>query len=87
MIPDCQRRLQQAHAELTALLVRYAVWYMYNCGIGNDESPTGLTNCSPDQLKQKGMGHWDLVSYPDYFLPQKKCSLGMRPAKQLYNTS
>ena len=36
MIPDCQRRLQQAHVELTALLVRYAVWYMYNCGIGND---------------------------------------------------
>ena len=35
------------------------------------ESPTGLINCSPDQLKQKGMGHWDLVSYPDYFLSQK----------------
>ena len=29
MIPDCQRRLQQAHAELTALLVRYAVLYYY----------------------------------------------------------
>lgn len=29
MIPDCQRRLQQAHAELTALLVRYAVLYDY----------------------------------------------------------
>ena len=41
------------------------------------ESPTDLTNCSLDQLKQKGMGHWDLVSYPDYFLLQK-CSLGMR---------
>ena len=30
MIPDCQRRLQQAHAELTALLVCYAVLYDYS---------------------------------------------------------
>ena len=48
MIPDCQRRLQQAHAELTALLVRYAV---YDYGESHSilamvESPTGLTNNS-----------------------------------------